>query len=308
MNMTSEDDLAAVRDLRAGVAEPSDLAVVRTRRRVMSTLDGAARPARRRPLYAAVASGAAALAIVVGLVTAIQLTRGGGAPVPVQPGAAPTVEPSTPTAAATAPVPASTEPATPWVVPAGSVVYVQRSTGSTYRHEMWLDPQGAIVLQIARFDNGVQTIAVTTAAADVADERELLAAEGPSLNRPTPAYLNALPTDPAVLYPILRAQLAQGGDHLFKNSVQLLGNVEPLLSPPVRAAILAALALEPGSTVDHSPRMFAGHSVYTVQTGEGVNVIGLYVDTATGRIVGELAGLGSDAFSYAIVSTLGQRP
>jgi hypothetical protein len=51
---------------------------------------------------------------------------------------------------------------------------------------------------------------------------------GPSLNRPTPAYLQALPTDPATLYarsPTSSGAAAGGtmrADLVFKNSLQLL--------------------------------------------------------------------------------------
>ncbi len=103
-------------------------------------------------------------------------------------------------------------------------------------------------------------------------------------------------------------------DLIFKGSVEFLYNNEPLLSPAVRAAYLAALALAPGAVADHSPRTFAGHDVYLVQQLSSFGVIGLIVDSASGRVVGYTAGTNPTSLqdarqvTYAVVTQPGTRP
>jgi len=104
-------------------------------------------------------------------------------------------------------------------------------------------------------------------------------------------------------------------DLVFKNSLQLLQLVEPLLSPATRAAYLDALVRAPGAAVDRAPRTFAGRAVYLVQQVSSFGTAGFIVDTATGRIIGGYAtGAPGDPleqaqhWEYSVVDTLGQVP
>jgi hypothetical protein len=210
---------------------------------------------------------------------------------------------------------------TPVRVPAGGVLYVRRESADSV-HEMWLDVEGSIPLQIVRADNGIEQIFTTpeNGAVGIAEARAALQTQGPSLARPTPAYLDALPTDPASLLAKLADEVGRSGsgqaraDLIFKGAMNLLGNVEPLLSPQLRTAFLAALASAPDASVDRSPRTFGGHDVYLVQQVSNGGVRGFAVDTGTGRIVGYFAGVGgltatnSESLSYAVVGAPGQRP
>jgi len=185
----------------------------------------------------------------------------------------------------------------------------------------WLAVAGsaaAIPLLIVAADSPLPSI---TDDAQVAAERQALQAQGPSLVRPTPAYLATLPTDPSVLLDLLSDQLARDGsnrarpDLLLKNAMDFVKKVEPLLSPEQRSTLLDAIALAPGAEVDHSPRTFHGHDVYLVQQHYGTTVAGFIVDTATGRIISQFAGIGeltdtnnSGLLTYAVVAHPGDRP
>jgi hypothetical protein len=274
-----------------------------------------ASPVRR---WLAVAGSAAAILAVAGLVIGIQANRASAPPSGVTFGAAMTSEAValTPTESAT-PIPAPTlwdMSITPAQVPDGAVLYIADGSGWA----MWLDVNGAIPLLIVAADSPLPSI---TDDAQVAAERQALQAQGPSLVRPTPAYLATLPTDPSVLLDLLSDQLARDGsnrarpDLLLKNAMDFVKKVEPLLSPEQRSTLLDAIALAPGAEVDHSPRTFHGHDVYLVQQHYGTTVAGFIVDTATGRIISQFAGIGeltdtnnSGLLTYAVVAHPGDRP
>lgn len=310
-----DDDLDAVRQLRP--YEPTDLAVARTRRRVLTGDQKPASPVRR---WLAVAGSAAAILAVAGLVVGIEAKRSSPSPAGLTFGAATTSEPTAPpiTESATAtPTPALWDMSiTPAQVPDGAVLYVR--SGIDLPHERWLDVNGAIDLQI---EDGNLARPYVANEAEVAAEREALRAQGPSLVRPTPAYLATLPTDPSALLDLLSDQLARDGanrarpDLLVKNTMDFVEKVEPLLSPEQRATLLDAITLAPAAEVDRSPRTFHGHDVYLVQQHDGTNVAGFIVDTATGRIIGQFAGIGeltdtnnSGLLTYAVVAHPGDRP
>ena len=319
--MSTDEDLAAVRELRAGPAEPTDLAVARTRARVMAGPAG--RPestVNNRRTWFAVIAAAAAVVAVVGLVVAIQGLRDRGG---AQIGAAPTVNASTPdaptpTPSAPANIPALESVVTPVVPEPGQLLYVRQTTpAGALITEAWVDPAGG--LELLRTSPTAIEFQLGRDAADAATAE--LRRLGPSLNRPTPAYLQALPTDPATLYTRIADQLGRSGggtmraDLVFKNSLQLLQLVEPLLSPATRAAYLDALARAPGAAVDRAARTFAGRAVYLVQQVSSFGTAGFIVDTATGRIIGGYAtGAPGDPleqaqhWEYSVVDTLGQVP
>ena len=316
--MQTNDDLIAVRDLRAGTAEPTDIQVARVRHRVLSTLDGPAPTSTgsRRWMLAA-AGAAAATVLAIGVAVVVQPGPGSGTgngPAEQEPAAQPAA-----TGGTVLPIDMSV---TPVVVPAGAYLYVAHSFDG-YRHEMWLEVEGGTVVAIVRADGGGEPETYVDPIRDavaIAEDRAAARAAGPSLAHPTPAFLNALPTDPAALLEMISDQIGRTGggerrdDLIFKGSIDFLGKFEPLLPPTVRAAYLEALALAPGATVDHSPRTFAGHDVYLVQQTTSFGTITVIVDSGTGRVVGDAAGANAGALewpeelTHAVVTEPGTRP
>jgi hypothetical protein len=302
--MNDNQDLDAVRALRAGVVEPDDLAVARTRARIGRSLDGEPVHSRRRaPGWLAVAASAVtATAVIVGIGMAVTGNRGGGGTTAVgaaSPTSATPVPSAGPSASASPQAPSVDMTRTPVRVGPGQLLYVHGSAPG-YSHEMWLDVNGAIALAIGRADDGEQPWLMMPE--DMADEtarlRKELAKDGPSLNRPTPAYLATLPTDPTKLAALLERQLNSDprdakhapGYLAFKGTSGLLYTVEPLLTPAVRAALIKALQELPGTRVDRTPRRLGDHRIYLVEQVTSTSVIGLCVDAQTGRIVGDFAG------------------
>jgi hypothetical protein len=264
-----------------------------------------------------VVGAAAAVVMVVGLVVTIQAGRGRPVGQPV--GAAPV--PSTSDSSAPQPAPTPTGPlpdlaATPVQLPPGAVLLIRR-TYPGYWHEIWVDPEGMVVLRIE--SSGLVGYQPGTDPGQIAADRAAFAQQGPSLDRPSPAYVATLPTDPSGLLALL-TELGRSGsgqhrdDLIFKEGISLMATIEPLLSAEQRAALLAAFALAPGATVDHSPRRYAGHDVYLVEQTTSVGVSGFIVDSGTGRLVGDYAGVGgltdtnSEQLSYAVVGAAGERP
>ena len=324
--MGTDSDLAAVRELRAGPAEPTDLAVARVRARVMARPDRSTVNGRRT--WFAVASAAVAVVAVVGLVVAIQGVRDrsdpgfGAGPAPSKPAVSvvpvpPGVTPGP--AVSLVPMPALDSVTTPLVFASGQLLYAREtSPAGAVLTEAWVDPEGGI--ELLRLD--VYGMRFQPTADEVAQVKADLQLSGPSLNRPTPAYLQALPTDPATLYTRIADQFGRSGDGtmradlVFKNSLHLLLLGEPLLSPATRDAYLQALARTPGATIDRTPRTFAGRAVYLVQQRSDFGLAGFIVDTTTGRIIGGYAtGVAGDPLAeqaqhweYAVVGAAGQRP
>jgi hypothetical protein len=314
--MQINDDLIAVRDLRAGTAEPTDMQVARVRHRVLSTLDGPA-PASsgsRRWMFAA-ASAAAATVLAIGVAVVAQPGPGTGSA--QQTGAA---QPTVPARAGQ--VLAVDLTKTPVAIPDGAYLYVARSHAG-YRHEMWVEPQGAIVVGIVTTQDGQSAAPVAPGVphAEIERQRTEFAAEGPSMAHPTPAFLTGLPTDHAALLDLISDQLGRPGgygavrnDLIFKGALDFLAVAEPLLSPEVRAAYLEALARIPGAAVDESPQTFAGHDVYNIGHVSELGLIGIFVDSTTGRVVGYFAGVDSAAaeaaeeITYGVVTEPGTRP
>jgi hypothetical protein len=322
--MSTDEDLAAVRELRAGPAEPTDLAVARVRARVTgsirSTVDG--RRTGTRPTWFAVASAALAVVAVMGLVAVVgRLRDRAGEPIGVAPTAqAPTPVGPTPNPPAPANIPALESVVTPVVPAPGQLLYVRQTTPSGEPlSEAWVDPEGGLELLRTNADPGNPPFELSAGEVDAAKAE--LRRSGPSLNRPTPAYLQSLPTDPATLYARIADQLGRSGggtlraDLVFKNSIQLLRLVEPMLSPASRAAYLEALARAPGATVDRTPRPFAGRQAYVVQQVSSFGTAGFIVDIATGRIIGAYAsGAPGDLleqaehWEYGVVNKVGELP
>jgi hypothetical protein len=320
--MNADNDLDAVRGLRADLAEPDDLVVSRTRYRLIRAVE-TPEPRRRGWLKAGLAAGASVgLAVAIAVVAVLATHPSGGGP--GQGFAASGAPPSTGTASerpspsVRPPAPAVDLTVTPVVLAPGQLLYLHTPDNSW---EMWVDPNGAIPLAIRLSRNGQVTDDAMSMDAEAAKDRAELAANGPSLNHPTPAYLAGLPTDPHALLALIREQLAvDGGGHhredlIEKNMSELLYKVEPLLSPALRAEFLAALALVPGAHVDHSPQTFAGQPVYTVAVQGQDTYEGFFVNTGTGRIVGDFAAVdkahaqdASEVWLYGVATEVGVAP
>jgi hypothetical protein len=214
---------------------------------------------------------------------------------------------------------------TPVVIPAGAYLYMKAGIDDGAGRalgEFWYAPNGFIPACVAQTYRG-QTSVQSDPASVYPEDRAAFAQEGPSLRHPTPAFLAALPTNRTALWALMRDQwsLTPRGDHrydlVFKNATTVMEAIEPVLSPALRAAMLDAFAHAPNAGTDHTPRTYAGHSVYLVReaTQDG-GAIGFAVDTTSGRIVGYYAyGAGytltaddSDAPEYAVVAQPCQRP
>jgi hypothetical protein len=231
-------------------------------------------------------------------------------------------------------------------VGAGQVLYV-RGRGAEwtppYTHEMWLDVNGAIPLMIRRADGAEGfTVGGPEASAepstdptgspspapvdpgavkaedgldgDIARARAELAQQGPSLNRPTPAYLASLPTDPRRLLDLMKEQFGPWAgdwsvDHgVFDQTRNLLYNNEPLLTGPVRAAIYGALALLPG-TGSSGEVTYHGKRYVTIWfTERGERQVEFLFDPATGRVAGEGPVDHVVLWHHAVVDRVGDVP
>jgi hypothetical protein len=262
-----------------------------------------------------------AVVAVMGLVAVVGRLRDRA---PVQIGLAPTASAPAPAGTTPNPSPSANIPAlesvvTPVVPAPGQFLYVRQTTAGDEFIDAWVDPEGG--LELLRLHHPGDLFPIKLASQYIDEVKAELRQSGPSLNRPTPAYLQSLPTDPATLYARIVDQLGRSGggtmraDLVFKNSLQLLALVEPLLSPATRAAYLEALARTPGAAVDRAPRTFAGRAVYLVQQVSDFGTAGFIVDTATGRIIGGYAtGAPGDPldhaqhWEYAVVDAVAKVP
>lgn len=165
-----------------------------------------------------------------------------------------------------------------------------KPNGQVEIREIWLDPQGAIALKIT---DGVTDFTKGPKAnneAQVAERRQQLAANGPSLTLSTPQWLAALPTDPAALLAVLREQCAQEGaawsvDHRVWNTMnELYATSELALTPQIRAALLRAFTGLHGLTTTQVT--VNGQRLVAIRHTEKSSGDEIYFDAATGRAVG----------------------
>lgn len=353
MNHTKDDgdtgDLDALRNFRAELAEPSSarLAAIGAR--------AAMRP-RRRALAPALVGAAAALALVAGA-TAVALTNG----TEHDAGPAASSSPARPGTEAVqggpdSKVPSEPDPvdaaghdaavdllerlavdaqaqgsAPPVAVPAGQLLYVSGTgtTAGSYQHELWMEPDGSIVVMIRRHDGGVQTVVSPdpgnpkdNMAQEIAEWRLQLARNGPSIQQPTPAFLAALPTDPQALLDVLVG--AAGGQSAWSTDRTVMSmlsdtlyRVEPLVAPTLRAALYRAVAMLPSVRSTGEVVEVDGRRVYVIGQSERDLEEQLLIDADTGRVIGQRtvepgSGTGtvlfSSLWSFAVVPTVGATP
>jgi hypothetical protein len=189
-----------------------------------------------------------------------------------------------------------------------------------YIHEMWMEPTGCIVVMIRRTD-GTSSFTdpdPNSPKSGVPDEanqdRARLAADGPSLTLPTAGYLAGLPTDPAKLMALLRKAFepsrgAWSTEHaVFDQTREMMHRYEPLLTPPVRAAWLRALATVPSATATGELLTLGGHRVFAVGQLERGETTDLLLDADTGRIVGYRNGTFWAIWQHSVVDTVGATP
>jgi hypothetical protein len=296
----NDDDLHAVRTLvspRLDGPAPSWDAVAARRQRP------ARRPGWANRVAIPVAAAAVVLAVAAGVAVALR-PAGSGA---VAPGASSTPSLKEPrpnggpaSSGAVAALEALAGPAAS-VVPAalapGQLIYV-RSTGwqalvgmvEHHVHEMWVDPEGMIGLKIVV--NGEDWTAPgpkSNNAAEVAEARQHLAAYGPGIHMPTPAWLASLPTDPDQLLAALRAMTETGSrwspDHqVFDSLSNLFWHAGPVLPTDLRVALYRALAKLTGLTAENVT--VDGRDLVALRHAEANDSSEILFDRATGHAVG----------------------
>jgi hypothetical protein len=238
---------------------------------------------------------------------------------------------------------AGTGPA-PITVPQGRLLYVSGTGSATnsgmdangqpinrelqaYKHEMWVEPAGAIVPMIRRRDGDDTRVLRdpndprSSSEEDLARDRAEFERTGPTFRRPSPEFLAALPTDPLTLLAQLRTSAVDSGgpwsaDYAIMDFArQFLYVNEPLIPPKVRAALLHALATLDSLSSTGQPITVEGRSVYAIGQSEREVRQELLIDAQTGRIVGsrnfdsqQPQPTFSELWTHGVVATPGATP
>lgn len=105
----------------------------------------------------------------------------------------------------------------------------------------------------------------------------------PSLTNPTPAFLAALPTDPAQLLAVLRSS---AGEDAFKQGTSLATTVDALLSPELRSALYRALAMMPGVERIPGQADLAGRPGVAIAHSADGKRTELVIDPTSSRTIG----------------------
>jgi hypothetical protein len=346
---TEEREIRLLREFRSGLAEPSADRLARIRARLDEPKERARWSV--RGLVVPAVAGAAVLAVAIGAgVVAFDGDPGGSAPPAASSSEAPPPDPDKTSSHPDPPAAADHRAAVDLLerfavgraatgealtVPPGKLLYVRgagsdnasAATREAYRHEMWVDVNGGIVLRIRRTDNGSVTIDVPdpnnpkdNMPAEIEQQRQELAKNGPSLNRPTQEYLTALPTDPDAMLDLLRTTAAPGGgpwsaDHAIMDWLRtFLYTNEPLLTPQVRVAIYRAITKLPSIGSSGQPVTVDGRSVYTIGQTERGQRDELLIDAITGRIIGSRSLPNGtdptfyDLWTHAVVASTTETP
>ncbi|MEV4538347.1 hypothetical protein AB0J82_31660 [Asanoa sp. NPDC049518] len=317
----ADPDITAVRDLPPGLVEPTDASVSRTWHTMTRRQAPSARSRFRRWVPAAAALVVAGLAT-----TGAVVLQGGGA----TPGISVGSSPSNPKGGDPSPGPRSggakiTAPPTRDPLPLGSSTSINarqsldrlatkaassptRTVGpdqliytrmygvsstdniadaappvlAADETEIWFTPEG--MTAVANIRNDVDRGGSTDAGTPV---------DKPSIWQPTPAWLAALPTDPAAL----REELLEGiggnakrsDDSLLAKEIgELLVSSEPLLTADVRVAMLESIKNWKGLSARET--VFDGRKLWAIRQTENGRFDELLFDPATGRAVGRASG------------------
>jgi hypothetical protein len=179
-----------------------------------------------------------------------------------------------------------------------------RGTLSRENHEMWLDPQGMIMLGIVSNGEDLTQGPKSDHAGQVAQARAQLATDGPSLLLPTPQWLAQLPTDPAALRGELLADIGESkwsDDHTLVTALgDLLWTSEPLVGPQARVALYRVLAGVEGLTATET--VVENRQVYAIGHSENGVIDELLFDRTTGAAVGRRSGLEGEAAAGVTVT------
>jgi len=166
-------------------------------------------------------------------------------------------------------------------------------------HQMWVDPQGMIALKIVV--NGEDYTASgpkSNHPGEVEGLRKFLAENGPSLQFPTPRWLEQLPTDPDQLLAALRATADPSSpwsdDHQVVDGLRhLLWNADAVLPTDLRVALYGAMAKLTGLTA--KPVTIDGRALVAIRHAEGNDTTEILFDPATGHAVGVRSLLAPDS-------------
>ncbi|MDG4823530.1 hypothetical protein O7635_16885 [Asanoa sp. WMMD1127] len=170
--------------------------------------------------------------------------------------------------------------------------------------EIWLWPEGMTAAATRRFGSTAPGVGTSPSAVDK-----------PSIWQPTPAWLAALPTDPAAL----RAELLAGigdnakwsADHLLAKEIgELLVSSEPLLTADVRVAMLEVIKGWEGLSARET--VIDGRQVWAIRQTEQGRFDEILFDPATGRAVGRASGIDGTLdhqalWTHKIVEAPGER-
>ncbi|HEX5596067.1 MAG TPA: CU044_5270 family protein [Micromonosporaceae bacterium] len=302
----TDPDITAVRQLPPGTLEPTDESVSRTWYRLTARRTQRHRPRSPQRLLIPAAAGAVVVGLVIG--AAVLLAPGNGGPA-LQPGAVPVLGVPTDVKTEMDRLIRAAERIEPLPLSDGELIYVHNEGVSTLlhgagdsgvleaeKHQMWLDPQGMIPLRIIRNGKDFTKDTENDHAAEVAQARQQLTADGPSLLRPTPQWLADLPTDPAVLRAQLLAAIGENSwseEHRLVNGlVDLFVRVEPVLTPPVRVAFYRLLGDIDGTTAMEIT--VEGRVLVAIRHEENGSATDLLFDPLTGRSAGRRSAVSSD--------------
>ncbi|WP_327008327.1 hypothetical protein OHA72_14355 [Dactylosporangium sp. NBC_01737] len=319
------DDLAAVREFRAGLDEPREGALVRGR----WELAGAAAPERARPRriwMLATAGAAVAVAVVVGAAAAVQTPQQPPEQVTVSAGSTPT--PSVVDLPVTHGTKAPMNPAVmgrpggdhaqavealtriaakqtggPLAIGSDQVLYVKSYSltdgEGRYIHELWMDVQTGTALRIRRNDDGPRVFDRTMSQAEIDEDEARSAGTPPGLHNINGAYVAAFPSaQPEALAASWKTWAQQdypgrAADPLiFKQLHEVFHYADPLLTAAQRSTFYLALTYLPSVKATTATIAGTQYDVVCV-SGQAQGTQCALFDSATGRYAGD-AGTGTD--------------
>jgi hypothetical protein len=155
--------------------------------------------------------------------------------------------------------------------------------------EMWFEPNGAIVVKLTTDGTDMLSGPKSNHQAEMDEARAILAAEGPSIRRPTLAWLASLPADPSALLAELRRST---GTHdtwsvdqqLWDAMAGLYSSHEIAMSPQLRVALLRSFKGIDGLAAREIT--LDGRSLIAIRFTEAEHGDEILFDPQTGRAVG----------------------
>ncbi|WP_018352146.1 CU044_5270 family protein [Longispora albida] len=333
----TKNGMELLAELRSGEGDASPDTMDRMRHAVLNgTVYADARKlsfTRRRPVLA----GSLATVLAAGLIAgAVAVTGGSHSPSQDnRPGAAaPAVQVTGIQLAA-----ATVAKGTPVAVQPGQYVY-RKSLGNNAfttsgvsvrvenRYEMWFEPQGMILVWDKRTE-GINPTPLTPADAGPAEaagllsrppgsstqdlrndewtvqERQALATQGPSLERPTPEFLAGLPVNPDELLAFLRQQRAGSSDiAVFGTVGALLHTHDEIVPPQLRGALYLVLPKLGTVTQVEGYTQVGGRTgiAFRVTPNGGKDPSDLILEPGTYRYIGSRNNPGQTKETWTVVT------